>query len=100
MSGIMKSILCIRTGMRADNILPLIPGDCIAAAAKTLPDAEKDAEEFREAIVDVPGRPQGHGPLRALPLQAGKDEQMVLDAAQRQEDRMIQARFHLGGGCA
>jgi hypothetical protein len=45
----------IRTGMPADKILPLIPGDCIAAAAKTLPDAEKDAEEFREAIVEVPG---------------------------------------------
>ena len=35
--------------------LPFIPGDCVAAAAKALPDAEKDKEAFREVVIDVPG---------------------------------------------
>ena len=40
-----------------------IPRDCIAAAAKALPDAETDAEAFRGTIVDVPGA----GPPRSAP---------------------------------
>jgi hypothetical protein len=39
-----------------EYILGLIPGEMISAAAKTLPDAEKDSEAFREATVDVPGQ--------------------------------------------
>ena len=42
--------------MASENVLALIPGEVISAAAKTLPDAEKDTEAFREATVDVPGR--------------------------------------------
>ena len=41
--------------MADDDILRFIPGDCIAAAAKALPDAKTDTEAFRETIVDVPG---------------------------------------------
>jgi hypothetical protein len=41
--------------MLADNILPLIPGDCIAAGAMELPEAEKDTATFREVLIDVPG---------------------------------------------
>ena len=41
--------------MADENVLRFIPGDCIAAAGKTLPDAEKDKEAFREVVVDVPG---------------------------------------------
>ena len=33
----------------------LIPGEIISAAAKTLPDAERDMEAFREVSVEVPG---------------------------------------------
>ena len=39
-----------------EYVLGLIPGELISAAAKTLPDAEKDTEAFREATVDVPGQ--------------------------------------------
>jgi hypothetical protein len=41
--------------MALEYVLGLIPGELISAAAKTLPDAEKDTEVFREATVDVPG---------------------------------------------
>ena len=49
-------ILLIYTGMATESVLGLIPGEIISAAAKTLPNAETDAEVFREATVDVPGR--------------------------------------------
>ena len=42
--------------MASENILSLIPGELISAAAKTLPDAEKDTDVFHEVAVDVPGR--------------------------------------------
>jgi hypothetical protein len=40
--------------MADENILRLIPGDYIAGAAQTLPDAGKDTEAFREVVIDVP----------------------------------------------
>jgi hypothetical protein len=43
------------TAMADDEyLLRFIPGDCIAAAAKALPDAERDTEKFREVEIDVP----------------------------------------------
>src|SRR5215468_6785873 len=45
----------IYTGMVPDFVWALIPGELIAAAAKTLPDTQTDTEAFREATVDVPG---------------------------------------------
>jgi hypothetical protein len=47
-------MLYIITAMADENVLRFIPGDCIAAAAKTLPDAETDTEEFREVVIDIP----------------------------------------------
>jgi len=41
--------------MAPEFVLGLIPGEIMSAAAKALPDAEKDTEAFREATVDVPG---------------------------------------------
>jgi hypothetical protein len=41
--------------MALEYVLNLIPGELISAAAKMLPDAEKDMEAFREVTVDVPG---------------------------------------------
>ena len=46
-------ILYICTAMANENVLRLIPGDYIASAAKTLPDAERDLEAFREVVIDV-----------------------------------------------
>ena len=42
--------------MAPEYVLGLIPGEIISAAAKTLPEAERDSEAFREATVDVPGQ--------------------------------------------
>ena len=41
--------------MVPESVLGLIPGELISAAAKTLPDPERDTETFREATVEVPG---------------------------------------------
>jgi hypothetical protein len=41
--------------MAPEYVLGLIPGELISAAAKALPDPERDTETFREAIVEVPG---------------------------------------------
>jgi hypothetical protein len=40
--------------MAKENVLAFIPGDCISAAAQTLPDAATDTETFREVEIDVP----------------------------------------------
>ena len=40
--------------MASESVLALIPGEVISAAAKTLPDPERDTETFREATVEVP----------------------------------------------
>ncbi len=50
-------ILVIYPGMAASEyVLGLIPGELISAAAKTLPDPEKNTEAFREVEIGVPGR--------------------------------------------
>ena len=41
--------------MMSESVLSLIPGELISAAAKALPDPERDTEAFREASVEVPG---------------------------------------------
>ena len=41
--------------MMSESVLSLIPGELISAAAKALPDPERDTEAFREANVEVPG---------------------------------------------
>jgi hypothetical protein len=48
-------MLDIRTAMAKEDVLRFVPGDYISAAVQTLPDAEKDTEEFREVEIDVPG---------------------------------------------
>lgn len=48
------AMLAIHTGMANENLLSHIPGDCVAAAAKTLPDAQHDTEPFRDVTVDLP----------------------------------------------
>ena len=48
-------ILVIYPGMAPEYVLGLIPGKIISAAAKSLPDAQKDTEAFREVTGDVPG---------------------------------------------
>ena len=47
-------MLYIITDIAKENVLRFIPGDYISAARQTLPDAEKDTEEFREVEIDVP----------------------------------------------
>jgi hypothetical protein len=55
-SGIIgHTICCVSIQLWLMRTLPFIPGDCVAAAAKALPDAEKDKEAFREVVIDVPG---------------------------------------------
>jgi hypothetical protein len=39
-----------------EYLLRYIPGECLGAAAKSLPDAERDTEKFRDVVLDVPGR--------------------------------------------
>jgi hypothetical protein len=49
-------VLVLYTAMVPEYVLGLIPGEVISAAAKTLPDAERDTETFREVTVEIPGR--------------------------------------------
>jgi hypothetical protein len=67
------------------NVVRFVPGEYVAAATETLPDAATSTEEVREAVLDVPNMGRLGFTCRRMNSAQGPDSPLALDSRESGE---------------